>query len=466
MFAEAAGDATSIADVKVELPLLRTPICFIVDDGAPCVNPVYYWARDCDKMPPGTAKPWIHTEAGAGARSNLTPCIPLSFLQEYVAWANAVPHKGKFTVLPIPMGLGRITEGLKGCPKTEVDAWVKQGAPGSLAQESGLKAEVDAWIQLVRDNLPQMYDITPECWTHTLGLDLNSMKTTSEIESDLLSRLSQSDPLTELVEYISGALSALKAAGFDPTGFTNPAWFKGDKKRYGQAIAEAFLKIDGPKVTFIFVDVDQKSPKVLPQTLYVDRSRKLACVNVPASCNEPFAAQAWLGAKIDPSAYADTYLTADGARGRFADLMETGSPIVFFAHWNTLWAEGTQGGLRGVQEIIARVNRVLAKQVVWMKPSEIARWHVAGETCRFKTDGNLATIESLFACENFTVSLGIAGSAVKEPRGVTVNGRPLRKIPYREFALEEGTFTCKDGRVFAGFRLPEGRTELEVAGSE
>jgi hypothetical protein len=73
----------------------------------------------------------------------------------------------------------------------------------------------------------------------------------------------------------------------------------------------------------------------------------------------------------DPArADADYYITADGQAGRIVELVRAGAPYcIFDAHWQGLnpangvgWAAFTQ--------MVARVQKHLRDQVVWMRPSD------------------------------------------------------------------------------------------------
>src|SRR4051812_42655689 len=86
------SDPAGPLDVRFEWPRLRLPIFFIVDDPAPCLNLAFYeqyfeeHVRD----------------------------VPNAFTG---AWADLVEEfgvRGKFSVLPVPAGLGRIDRPLPG----------------------------------------------------------------------------------------------------------------------------------------------------------------------------------------------------------------------------------------------------------------------------------------------------------------------------------------------------------------
>src|SRR5947209_7210368 len=82
----------------VEHPNLRVSVALIVDDPAPCINPLWYFRNQVD----GQAEPVY-------ART-----IPLDFMQAWCQWIQETGIRGDFTVLPYPAGLGRVDDRLDG----------------------------------------------------------------------------------------------------------------------------------------------------------------------------------------------------------------------------------------------------------------------------------------------------------------------------------------------------------------
>jgi hypothetical protein len=69
---------------------------------------------------------------------------------------------------------------------------------------------------------------------------------------------------------------------------------------------------------------------------------------------------------------ADYYISRDGAKGRFVDLLRSGGPIVFHAHSQTLYSNGTEKGFMALQEVVRRVGEHIGDRVEWMKIGEFA----------------------------------------------------------------------------------------------
>jgi hypothetical protein len=66
----------------------------------------------------------------------------------------------------------------------------------------------------------------------------------------------------------------------------------------------------------------------------------------------------------------DYYISADGQRGRLVELVRSGAPYaLFFGHWQGVNpANGL--GWPVFTQLVARVQRFLKDEVIWMRPSE------------------------------------------------------------------------------------------------
>ena len=120
----------------VEHPNLRAAIALIVDDPAPCINPLWYFRHQVD----GQAEPVY-------ART-----ISLGFMQDWCRWIQETGIRGDFTVLPYPAGLGRVDDRLEG-------------------YDTG---EMREWMALARQAVAPQFDIHCEILTHTNALDLKT----------------------------------------------------------------------------------------------------------------------------------------------------------------------------------------------------------------------------------------------------------------------------------------------------
>ena len=78
----------------------------------------------------------------------------------------------------------------------------------------------------------------------------------------------------------------------------------------------------------------------------------------------------------DPEKLADYYISEDGKSGRFLDLLSTNSPLVFHAHGQTLYSNGSKKGFLSLQVVIARMKKYLSGRISWMKIGEFADWNI------------------------------------------------------------------------------------------
>ena len=187
--------------VQIEKPRLAFPVSLIIDDGVPCMNPLYYFYL---QVTPEKYEPH-------------EPCIPLDFMEQFAEVVQRHGLRGKFSVLPYPAGLGTILEGWEGCDRHEMERW----------------------LELARTVIAPQFDITPEILTHTLALDLHTHQLIPEAEHIWMANRTQ----TELAEYMRTSVDLLRQAGFTPTGITQPCFFNGDRAAYAQAVLES-LRVD------------------------------------------------------------------------------------------------------------------------------------------------------------------------------------------------------------------------------
>jgi len=423
-----------ISHVNAELPDCRFPLCFIVDDGAPCVNPLYFYRKDVDKLPPGQLR-----DSEALPSVKMVKDIPLRFLEEYAEWTYRNNIRGKFSVIPYPMGLGSITTGLKGYNKEEVDEWLK----------------------IVREKISPLCDITPEILTHTLGLDIRTGKLLSIPEQDFTSSLS----LNELTEYMMFATRILKDAGLIATGVTQPCYYGGDQKNvYARAVLAAFKKTNGLKLAFYFLNVDGKAEKVLPEITYLDKAKKEAVVSIiSATTDWMWECVAGKGEVLD---MADYFLSANGGKGRFIDLMKTGSYLVFHSHWQCLYGNGTRKGFFTLKEIVRRVEENMADNIQWMKTSEVARYFITTKTYGVNVQGDERNVTLIFTspfeCPDFTISFDInTNKNITITRGCKV----LKEVSFKK-ELKENSWFREGKRAYLSFFLEnEAKIKIELADS-
>jgi hypothetical protein len=400
-------------EITIEKPRLGVPACLIVDDPAPCINPFYYYRLQVDRLG------WERHEQH----------IPLDFVAQFARVCRARGMRGKFSVLPYPAGLGSILEGWEGCDR----------------------AELGAWLEIVRAEIAPHFDITPEILTHTLALDLETRALRSESEHEWMAGCSP----TELRAYLDAALAILAGAGFASAGITQPCSFAGSREAYARATLEAIRAAGGPPVTYYFIDGCFDPPPVPePQVVLLDRQRGEAVVDIVAYCDDPF----WPTQRVtsrDAEQLIDAVITADGRGGRLPELAAAGAWLIFVCHWQTLYSDGRRQGLAGLDQIGARLQGTYGERLLWLTPGEISRYQAASEACaidiRPGARGLAITLDSAFDCPDFTISLEV-------PRVAEV--RPLCRSAAPDGLLGPGYWRQRGDRASLCLDLRRGRQEL------
>ena len=390
--------------IQIERPRLGVPACLLVDDPAPCINPLYYYRLQVD-----------------GERyERHERAIPLDFMEQFVGVCQAHGIQGKFTILPYPAGLGSILTGLDGYDRREMEQW----------------------LELARTGLTPLFDITPEILTHTRALDLKTSALLPQSEHAWMAGCTKD----ELVEYMSAALKILKEAGFSPAGITQPVHFKGSRPDFVQAVLESIRSVGGPAVTFYFLDDDLGKVPVPPLPVdLLDRRRGEAVLSMVMYAEEYFwptqrlenPKGGWAGDQVaglfpsalpgmDPESQraewvADKFIAADGRSGRLVELAESGGWLVICCHWQSLYSDGSRQGLAGLDKVAGRLAQTYGPRLLWMKPSQIARYRAASEGCQIDPlpDAGSWTLhlEAAFDCPDFTFTVqspDLAGTTIHQ----------------------------------------------------
>jgi len=383
-------------DVRFEMPNLRTPFSFIVDDSTPCINPLYYY-----RLQVGPSTPEYYSE---------TKSIPNDLLVEFTQIVAENGVKGKFTVIPYPAGLGSI------------ETWLEGYSVGEMRE----------WLSIVREKLLDHFDITAEMLTHTLALNL---ETNAVIPSAEQEDWHKKQNFETLVPYITRALQILRDARLAPNGVTSPGAFghtiEGD---YARAVLEAEKKVNGRKVAWYFLHTEESSKFVMPRMMYMDRWKGEAVVSM-VSCNDdwiwetmtPEVRSAWRDELI--STYADKYVSADGKSGRLVEVLDAGSYVAFHTHWNSLFSNGARIGMKVMREVFRRINSLLGDRIQWMKFSEVAMLTAAIKDLDVKIkerpNGIELQLDTQFPFRNLTMSL----RCEREVQVAELNGSGERPTP-------------------------------------
>ena len=308
----------------------RVPISLNIDDPAPIVS-VYY--------------DHIASHTTSDGRP-LAQTIPNAFLDRFCDIVERHDIRGKFSVIPQPGNRGDITKGLPGYPDT-------------LLME---------WLETVRTRVAPHFSIGPEMLTHHMAVDLS---TGEVLPLDEMEWAATQDR-TGLTPYIAYALALLTQAGFNVCGVTSP-WHFGIEveEEYVAAISQSVWDTSGKENAWYFLRSLRNKPNAKPWVALDDGDRTV--VSIPSTLGEHF----WqtIDNPDDSDAHlrsiADKFLTEDGTSGEILRVLETGGWPILCCHWQSLFSNGTEAGLRILDIVAGRVNQHLSHRVQWMSFEEI-----------------------------------------------------------------------------------------------
>ncbi len=328
----------------------RIPAVFIIDD--PPINVAYLMRKqmeDAGILVEGSSS-FERTYLSHWRDMKESAIIPNSFFKKIIDWAIKEGVKGKVTLLACPGALGYLDESVKGYSKE---------------QQQEL-------INIFKNDFTKNFDITPEILTHTMAYDIKNNKPLSKPEYIWMAQQTEDT----LADYMAKALQVLKNVGITARGITQPNFFNGDLNMYARAVLKAEKRVNNITHTFFFNDCDADNMMVNSKVMLADSAKNEYVVSVVSAsrADEPF----WftLYGEGDPKKLADYYITEDGKSGRFIDLLSTNSPLVFHAHGQTLYSNGSEIGFQSLQEVIRRMDKHLKGRIRWMKIGEFAEWNI------------------------------------------------------------------------------------------
>jgi hypothetical protein len=400
----------SALDLQFDWPRLRLPIFFIVDDPAPCLNLAYYEQY---------FEPHVRD-------------VPNSFT---AAWADVVQEfgmRGKFSVLPVPAGIGRIDR-----PLPDVKP-----------------ADQDEFLRIIRERVCPQMDICIEFLTHFQAWDIRRERPVDYTEKTMA-------PFTNrghLTEYFTYGLRILNDLGLEPTGATSPgASCREIEWAYQGAIRDAVREVRGLPIAWYFLHVDDRSPVVPPRIMSLDPERGEACVTMVSAGNDP----SWQTQRGEPSTL-DILITADGQSGRLVELYRNRSVIGFHTHWQSLFSEGRATGLTDLRTTLGRIREHLGDGVLWMKCSELARYVAAQAVTQAavaeSSDGVEVRLASTIASPDFTARL----RCDRDVRSIRAGDHELRRLPDGATTLEPGTWIRNREGVAWCADLPAGELTVRL----
>ena len=305
--------------------MAKTPISLIIDDGSP-VNLYYFHdlMREHELI------------------------VPIEMVQRFASICEKNGVRGKFSVVPMPAGLGRLDKGLSHCPLEHVKKF----------------------NETVRKRIAPMFSLTPEIISHYFAFDVKTERFLGMQEDLYFSTLSAE----QIADYVSYAINILCNVDLVPDGVTSP-WMTGidNEQNYAEGIGMAFKRTLNRDRTFYFLHNQSvlNAPKVMcstPETGTV--------VSIPRDFPDVF----WPGNNPGNDADVkrkikegiDRIISEDGRGGQFRELLDAGRPIVFISHWQSLFSDGRAYGLDGFEVLMERISRYFGDNVEWLTFKEIA----------------------------------------------------------------------------------------------
>lgn len=408
-------------DVRIENPGMQVPATFLLDDPAPLRNPMFYQR----------------------AMRDYVEEVPNSFATAFAEMVERTGMRGKFSLLPYPIGLGRIDQGLTGV------------AP----------AQLEEFLVIVRERITPRFDISPEMLTHWNALDLATGRLLPYWEHDW-SRRQNREVFTP---YISLALEILNNVDIPANGVTSPWDFgHGVEDEYVPAILAAQQRVNNLALTWYMLDWDGTSRFVSPRVMHLDTESATAVVSIVSGDGFDFAWETQDGAP----ASIDRLISRDGTSGRLVDLARAGSPISFLSHWQSLFSNGSAAGLQALEEVANRIGDHLGAAVRWTTPSSLARTAVAAAATSISVmPGDNGSVQRIavsapFSCPSFTLSIAGLPLDNSDIQVVSVEKRPMVRqtsAAGSRILLPTNCWTTRDGRLYACWDVREGVTELVIA---
>ena len=316
----------------------KVPISLIVDDPAPIVSVFYEHAKN--------------RNLADGRR--LIPTYPNRLMFDFCDVVHRRGIKGKFSIVPMPGNRGDIVSGLDGVPDYELGEW----------------------LDAARQCIAPYFSIGPEMLTHNRAVDLTTGAWMDMNEAEFAATQDRKT----LAPYIATALTLLKQAGFDTCGVTSPWKFGIEvEEEYEAAISRAVFDVTGKREAWFFLRGIRGVPNAKPWIAREEEGRTL--VAIPATTYD----RMWQTISSTDtseeyvSKVADELITEDGKEGEIVRVLETGGFPIPITHWQSLMSNGLGTGIRILDEVAGRINRLLSDRVEWMSFEEIMHLVIANK---------------------------------------------------------------------------------------
>lgn len=421
--AQVPGDRpTRSSGVVVENPRNRVPVSIIIDDSTCLVN--------LNKF----AMPQFSAATGRVVYDrdwrSWPDEIPDSFVQRFAEWAEDNGVKGKYSIVPFPACVGRLDLGLPG--------WSR--------------ADLEASIRLVREDVTRNWDIHPEMVTHTRVINTKTGHPYPELSPRYMENWDWSDDrsVDELADYMRYALNILNNIGMPCEGVTTPGGFgTGALPQLSQATLEACRDVYAAEIPHYFRHLySDGEESVAPRVEYasgLDGDDPQCVVSIIGCTGD------WTGGwdNVEPVG-ADRFISSDLSQGRMVDVVERGEPACMVCHWTGIYWNGRELGLNVFREVVDRLHAKY-DNLIWMKLSEISRYWAAKELTRIESSAQGLRLRAPFECPGFTVSWNHQGPG---PARMREASDPLR--------MTSGSWHRSGDRLTVCFDLPRGESTIDV----
>ncbi len=315
----------------------KVPVCFMVDDSAPLIHVYWFHKKPVDGKGPFTNDGRL-----------LVKEVPNSFLDKFCDVVKKYKMAGKISIVPSPGGVGDIVKGIPGYDYSLVTQW----------------------LNTAKKRLSQRFDFSPEMLTHNHALDLKTGKYSEENESEW----SKKQNRTILTPYIIYCLELLKKAGINASGITSP-WTFGNtvESEYTEAMIAAQKVVYNHELSWYFLHTLDKQPEKKPWVAL----KKDNCTLVSIASNMPDHFWETIDSPKTDKEYiqsiADKYITANGKEGSIINVLNAGGWPIFVTHWQSLFSNGLETGLKALDEVCKRINANLKDRLEWKSCMELTK---------------------------------------------------------------------------------------------
>jgi len=315
----------------------KVPVCLLVDDSAPLIHVFWFHKKPVNGKGPFTNDGRL-----------LVKEVPNSFLDRFCNVTAGNKMAGKISIVPSPGGVGDIVNGIPGYDKSLITQW----------------------LNTAKSRLSTRFDFSPEMLTHNRALNLKTGAYSEENEA----QWSMKQDRTILTPYIIHALTLLKEAGVDATGITSPWNFgKQVENEYREAMLAAQKEVYNRELSWYFLDTLDKQPEKRPWIAL----RKENCTLVSIASNMPDLFWETIDSPRTDNDYirsiADKYITADGSQGSIINVLKAGGWPVFVTHWQSLFSNGLETGLKALDLVGKRISSRLKNTIEWKSCKELTK---------------------------------------------------------------------------------------------